>query len=64
MCEDPGVPAFTDDTTDPVWSCRCFPRRPDRCVLSHTQAQPESLVTKRCVFRRTGRAGGAALGLG
>lgn len=41
-----------------------FPRRPDRCVLSHTRAQPESLVTKLCIFRKAGRAGGAALRLG
>lgn len=64
VCGDLGIPAFTDDTTDPMCSCHCFPRRPDECVLSHTHAQPESLVTKLCIFRRAGRASGAAFGLG
>lgn len=27
-----------------------------RCVLSHTRAQPVSLVTKLCAFGRAGRA--------
>lgn len=64
VCGDSGTPAFMDDTTDPMCSCHCFPRRPDECVLSHTYAQPESLVTKLCIFRRTGRASGEAFGLG
>lgn len=64
LCKDPGIPAFTDNTTDPMCSCHCFPRRPDECVLTHTHAQPESLVTKLCIFRRAGRATGAAFGMG
>lgn len=62
--EDLGFPAFMDDTADPMCSCHWFPRRPDECVLSHTHAQPESLVTKLCIFRRAGRASRAAFGLG
>lgn len=63
-CEGLGIPAFTDDTADPMSSCHCFPRRPEGCVLSHTQAQSEALVTKLCIFGRAGRASGAAFGLG
>lgn len=49
-CEGWGIPAFTDDTADPTCSRRDFLRRPDGRVLSHTHPQPESLVTKLCVF--------------
>lgn len=60
VCKGPDIPAFMGDTADPTCSHHSFPRRPDGCVLSHTHAQPESLVTKLCVFGRTGRASGAA----
>lgn len=49
-CEGWGIPAFTDGTADPTCSRHDFLRRPDGCVLSHTHPQPESLVTKLCVF--------------
>lgn len=64
MHEGPGVPVFTDDTADPMCSCHCFPWRAERSVLSHAHAQPESPVTKLCIFRRAGRVGGAASELG
>lgn len=62
VCEGWGIPAFMDDTADPTCSCHGFLRRPDGCVLSHTHAQPDSLVTKLCVFGRAGWAHGAAGG--
>lgn len=40
----PGIPAFMDDTTDPRALAIVCPGGL-RCVLSHTRAQPESLVT-------------------
>lgn len=60
VCKRPDILVFTGDTADPTCSHHGFPRRPDGCVLSHMHAQPESLVTKLCVFGRTGRASSAA----